>query len=212
MHRLIKWLILITVLLVFRLSASGGDRVRPPHAAGQFYPDDSRVLSTMLGGFLNKAKADGPDGLITGLWVPHAGYVFSGQIAANGYRLLKGSAVDLAVILGPSHYVRLRGASIGDYTAYRTPLGDAIVDTAVAQILWDNRLFRCEPEAHIYEHSLEVQIPFLQTVLPQVKILPVLIGEISYSDCKRIADALVKAVGQKRVVFIASSDMSRFEY
>ncbi len=184
-------------------------RVRMPARADQFYPSDPLELKSIITRFLENAQVKTIPGEITGIWVPHAGYPFSGQIAANAYRLLQGKQADVAVIIGPSHYAHLRGASIGDFDAFRTPLGDAAVDTAAARLLWKSGI-SCLPSADQYEHSVEVQVPFVQTVLPGVPIIPVLVGQLSFGEAKKIASALVHALRGKKAVFIASSDMSHF--
>jgi len=210
MNRL-KWFVTaIVCVLVTAGAAQTGHRVRQPTRAGLFYPGAEAELRQMISSFLSRAEVSRPEGEIAGLWAPHAGYVFSGQIAANGYSLLRGADYDLVVVLGPSHYVGLRGASVGDFTAYRTPLGDVRVDTGIVRQLWKLPLFDCVPDAHVYEHCLEVQIPFIQTVLPEVPILPVLVGQLSYGETRKIADAVLKAVKGRKVLFIASSDMSHY--
>ena len=186
-------------------------RVRHAARSGQFYPGDKQALSSMIGDFLEKAEKVVVNGEIVGLWVPHAGYMFSGQVAANAYCTVHGSNYDVVIVIGPSHYEPIRGASIGDWDIYRTPMGDVKVDTELAQKIRDtSSLVNSVPSAHKYEHSVEVQIPFIQTVLPGVPIVPMVIGQLSMKDSKKIAQALVKAVQGKKVLFIASSDMSHF--
>jgi len=190
---------------------TGENSVRLPARAGQFYPGSKDELQKMINSFLKQAKKVDVNGDIVGIWAPHAGYVFCGQVAAAAYRLVQGHKFDAVIIIGPSHYVYFKGASIGDWSAYRTPLGDAVVDTQLVQKIRSlTPLVSCIPKAHQYEHSVEVQIPFIQTVLPGVPIVPVVIGQLSYKDSKKLADAIVKAVGSKKVLLVASSDMSHY--
>jgi AmmeMemoRadiSam system protein B/AmmeMemoRadiSam system protein A len=205
------------VSLVFSLSicyAQGGfeEKVRPPARAGQFYPGSREAVTQMIEDLLRNAEPDDVEGEIVGLWTPHAGYEFSGQVAANGYRLVQNRQYDVVVIIGPSHYMRLMGGSIGDWNAYRTPLGTVVVDTQIVrEIRSSTSLVSCVPEAHRYEHSVEVQVPFVQSVLPGVPIVPMVIaGDLSYGDSEKIAEAIVEAVGDKKVLLVASSDMSHF--
>lgn len=208
---------ILGVNLIFSLSicyAQGGfeEKVRPPARAGQFYPGSREAITQMIEDLLRNAETDDVEGEIVGLWTPHAGYEFSGQVAANGYRLVQNRQYDVVVIIGPSHYIHLRGGSIGDWNAYRTPLGTVAVDTQIVrEIRSSTSLVSCVPDAHRYEHSVEVQVPFVQSVLPGVPIVPMVIaGDLSYGDSEKIAEAIVEAVGDKKVLLVASSDMSHF--
>ena len=187
-------------------------KIRKAARAGQFYPGSYQRLSQTIEAFLNKAENIDIAGEIVGLMVPHAGYEFSGQIAANAYRLLQGRTYDVVIIIGPSHYVGLEGASVGDWDVYETPLGEATIDKEFAgEIRNSSSLISSVPEAHRFEHSVEVQIPFLQTVLPKVPIVPMVIrGELSYKDSEKIAKAIAGAVQWRKVLLVASTDMSHF--
>ena len=201
------------ILLLFVLiQGSFAQRVRPPAQAGQFYPGSRSQLTEMIRGFLNNAEKTQIHGEITGLWVPHAGYVFSGQIAANGYKLVQGNDYESVIILGPSHYTGLSFASIGSWSFYRTPLGNAPVDTQLVKKLRSgNVLITDLPEAHRYEHSVEVQIPFIQTVLPGIPIVPMVVrGDLPYDQCQTLASILIKAMEGRKILLIASSDMSHY--
>ncbi|MFC1502232.1 AmmeMemoRadiSam system protein B, partial [bacterium] len=194
------------------IHGSFAQRVRPAVQAGNFYPGSRSVLSAMIREFLKNAEETQIMGDITGLWVPHAGYVFSGQIAANGYKMVQGSDYESVIILGPSHYTRLDFASIGSWSFYRTPLGEAQIDTQlVKKIRSNNVLITNMPEAHRYEHSVEVQVPFIQTVLPGVPIVPIVVrNDLSYEKCKTLASILTRAIEGRKVLLIGSSDMSHF--
>jgi len=186
-------------------------KVRPPAQAGQFYPGSKQALAQTIERFLKNAKKIDVDGEIVGLWAPHAGYEFSGQVAANGYRLIQGRKYEAVIVIGPSHYIPLEGGSIGDWNAYSTPLGEAAVDTQLVQKIKSlTRLVSCVPSAHRYEHSVEVQIPFIQTLLPGVPVVPMVVGNLSYGACEEIARAIVRAVQGRKVLLVASSDMSHF--
>lgn len=200
------------LFILFSLQGISADKVRNPARAGQFYPGTSRELTGMIEGFLRQAGRVDVLGDVLAIWTPHAGYEFSGQIAANAYRLIQGNTYDAVIIIGPSHYVRLQGASIGDWSAYRTPLGLVSVDTAlVDEIRAGSDLVECIPSAHRHEHSIEVQIPFIQTVLPGVPIVPMVIrGDLPYGDAKKLAQSIVRTIRGRRVLLLASSDMSHF--
>jgi len=203
---------IIFIVILFFQYAPAQIKIRPPARAGQFYPGSAEELRRTIGNYLNNAEKVAISGEISGLWVPHAGYQFSGQVAANGYKCIKDSKFDLIILIGPSHYYRLSGASVGDWAAYKTPLGLARIDTLNADKLrTDCSLIHCINAAHNNEHSLEVQIPFLQIVQPGIPIIPILVGfNNSYNDCKKIAEAVVNICENKKVLIIASSDMSHF--
>ena len=186
-------------------------RIRQSAVAGSFYPESKTELTEMIHRLLENAKNINLNGNIVGIWVPHAGYEFSGQIAANAYRSIQGQSFDAVIVIGPSHYVRLNGASVGNWDAYRTPLGDAVVDTQMVRaIQTSSSHISSIPAVYQYEHSVEVQIPFIQTVLPGVPIVPIVVSEFSNNDAKDIARAIVQAAKGKKVLLVASSDMSHF--
>ena len=212
-----KWIFCGTLLTVFICSGiinncRTQNSVRPPAVAGQFYPGNANELRAQIDEFLNNAMHVDVDENILGIWVPHAGYVFSGQVAANAYAAIRDRSYDLIVLIGASHHLSINGASIGTWSAYRTPLGSAAVDVDLANQLKEaSRLINCVPAAHQYEHSLEVQIPFLQVVQPNVPILPVILDPaLSLKNAEQIAKTIVKHVQGKKVLFVASSDMSHY--
>ena len=188
------------------------DDIRSPAVAGQFYPASRAELIIQIQGFVNKSKPMTVNGDIVGIWVPHAGYIFSGQVAGNAYACVQDKKYDLIVLIGASHHIRLKGGSIGNWSHYKTPLGLASIDVTLAsQIRKDSDLVECVPVAHTYEHSLEVQIPFLQVVQPGVPVLPLIIdADLSFREAQSVARTLVERVKDKQVLFVASSDMSHY--
>jgi AmmeMemoRadiSam system protein B len=142
---------------------------------------------------------------------PHAGYMFSGQVAAYGYREIKAKPYDTVVILGPSHHVYLRGASVGNFDGYATPLGRVPVNRELVDALLDSgKFFSFSEEAHAREHSIETQLPFLQRVLRNFDILPILMGTSSMKEIKGISKALASFIQGRNVLLVASSDMSHY--
>ena len=188
------------------------ENIRPAARAGQFYPDSRVELESTIQVFLDDAESIPIPGIVAGLWVPHAGYVFSGQIAGNAYRLVQGMEYETVVIIGPSHYARLDGAAVGEWSGYRTPLGIVKVDTQlVKEFVYATPLISHIAGADRYEHSVEVQVPFIQKVLPGVPIVPMVIdASLGYSDVKKIAKALAAVAKSRNILFVASSDMSHF--
>ena len=192
-------------------SGRGDSEVRKPRVAGSFYPSSPSSLKTMVDGFLANAEKQVINGKLIALVVPHAGYVFSGQVAANAYRQIEGMHFDSIVLVGVSHGVGFRGASVYRSGKYETPLGSVEIDRDLAEELMSrSKFFTFQPVAHNEEHSLEVQLPFLQQVLPDSKIVPILTRDWSEAVSSAISSALAETIDGKNVLMIASSDMSHY--
>jgi MEMO1 family protein len=210
---MIRGLIVVLMLVIQGVCAAAQPAVKQPNVAGAFYPGDAVELSAMVDGFLKKAcesgKSDTVNGSIFGLISPHAGYPFSGQTAAYGYRLLQGRSFKTVVVIGPQHSINFNGASVYLQGAFKTPLGDIEIDQQFAQKLINkdpNVIF--EPSVFEREHSIEVQLPFLQKVLKGFRIVPIMMGNCDLALCGRLAAMLKTAIGDRKDVFvIASSDM-----
>ncbi|GAB4283985.1 MAG: AmmeMemoRadiSam system protein B [Marinilabiliales bacterium] len=184
---------------------------RKPAVAGQFYPGEKEKLINDLKNYFAQAKSNVSKNVIA-LIVPHAGYVFSGSVAASGYNQLDTSKkYDRVFIIASSHHKLFKGASIYYLGNYETPLGEAKVDMDIAEkIKNENEIFTFDPDAHYYEHSVEVQVPFLQYLFgDKLKIVPIVIGTQSVEDCKKIADAL-KPYFTENNLFVISSDFSHY--
>lgn len=181
---------------------------RDPVVAGQFYPADPTELAKDVQSRLQNAPAKMVDGHVLGLVVPHAGYQYSADIAAAGYKQVEGQQYDVIIILAPSHRDRFRGATIYPGSAYNTPLGSVPIDKKIAQELVNQSdQITFSEVGHRAEHSLEVQLPFVQTLLPNTPIVPMVIGFIDWSGCQSIAKALAKSLKQKNPLIIASTDL-----
>lgn len=183
--------------------------IKQPNVAGAFYPDNSRELSFMIDSFLDAANPASQQEDIFALISPHAGYEFSGSIAAYGYKLIKGKPYKTVIVIGPSHYYGFRGVSVYPQGIFRTPLGDLEIDSEFTQkLLYKDADIFFEPRAFEKEHSIEVQLPFLQKVLSDFKIVPVVTGDCSFSTCQKLAALLRQAIGDRLdVLVIASTDM-----
>ncbi|MEA3329024.1 MAG: AmmeMemoRadiSam system protein B [Candidatus Omnitrophota bacterium] len=188
-----------------------GGTVRRPVVSGRFYPSDARALRIMIENFLEKAAPSKLEGELIGLVVPHAGYRYSGEIAAWGYKLLEEKEFETVVILGPSHYLHYQGSSVYNIGDYRTPLGVVKVNKGLSdKIIAENKQITYYAPLHQKEHSVEVEVPFLQVVLNNFSIIPVVIGDKKMAICRGLADALTKVLKGKKILFIASSDMSHY--
>lgn len=185
-------------------SDEASQTVRPPAVAGRFYPNDPEELRKTVRALLKNASGFGIQGTIQGMVSPHAGYIYSGVVAAAGYRQIAPSTRTV-IIIGPSHRFPLKGPSIPSVTAYQTPLGDV----QLAQLAFKLRklpIFESVPEAHKMEHSLEVQIPFLQVILKDFEIVPILINS---GDPKALASALAPHIDNDTLI-VASTDLSHY--
>jgi AmmeMemoRadiSam system protein B len=183
--------------------------VRQPAVAGQFYPGRESALRREVVDYLNSVSPKKIDGRILGLISPHAGYTYSGRAAAYGYSLLKGKGFKRAVILAPSHRAAFRGAALSDADSFKTPLGLVPLDKKACSELLSHELYANLPRAHEYEHSLEVQLPFLQEVLGDFTLVPIVIGQLRDGDAATIASPLKKLLGEKTII-IASSDFTHY--
>ena len=185
-------------------------QIRKPAVAGMFYPASPDRLKEEISNYLRKVASVKTEGEIVAIISPHAGYEFSGGVAAYGFKAIEGKDFSTVIIIGPSHYVYFKGSSIYPEGYYRTPLGDVEIDKELAKKLINGSNIRFYPPAHQREHSVEVQIPFLQTVLKDFKIVPIVMGNCSYQDCLDLGKAIAENVKDKRILIIASTDLSHF--
>ena len=183
-----------------------------PNVAGSWYPGDPDALGRLLDRLLRDTGAEPHSrGRIVGLVQPHAGYAYSGAVAASGFRGLQGMRPGRVLLLGPSHHHAIAGAAVPSATTYRTPLGDVGLDAAAATALGRHPAFVLGDGPFLREHSLEMEIPFLQRVLEgSWTLLPVLLGSrIGERDAAAIAEALRPWLGETDLV-VASSDFTHY--
>ncbi|HPR83446.1 MAG TPA: AmmeMemoRadiSam system protein B [Pontiellaceae bacterium] len=171
--------------------------IREPAVAGMFYPADSGELRRMIEGFLAAAE---PGAHPKAIIAPHAGYIYSGPIAASVYRRINPDGISRVVLIGPSHRVALRGLAASSAPAWRTPLGEVSVARP--------NFIQISDAAHAQEHSLEVQVPFLQVVLGDFTLLPLVAGDASAEE---VAEVLEKCWGGPETLIVVSSDLSHYE-
>lgn len=199
----------------FGITAASGQehpQNRKPYVAGRFYPGNANELKATLKQ-LFAAAAQGKSSIRPlAIIVPHAGYVFSGEVAASAYRQINPEQkFERIFIIGSSHTTSFTGASIYCKGDYETPLGTVKVDTELAQeLIDDNKLIRFHPEAHRTEHSIEVQLPFLQYYLKtDFRIVPIIIGSPNVETAKNLASVLKPYLNEKNL-FVISSDFSHY--
>ena len=184
---------------------------RKPAAAGRFYSDDPKELRSMIASFLSEAIPR-EENQLAAIISPHAGYVFSGQVAANAFNQVDPNrSFDNVFVIASSHQVAFPGASIYNQGDYVTPLGTVPVNIQLAnKLMEENPLFMFHPEADKYEHSLEVQVPFLQVLLKKpFQLVPIVLGTQSAEACGKIAEAL-KPWFNDRNLFVISSDFAHY--
>jgi hypothetical protein len=184
--------------------------VREPVAAGRFYPADEGALRKEVNSYLDKIPEKNLPGKPVALISPNAGYKYTGIVAAHGYSKIKSHNYKRVIILAPSHYGRFKGVSISLVSHYRTPLGLVALDSEVCnKLLAQPPLFGTEPQADKREYSIENQLPFLQTVLKDFKIVPLLFGTLSRENVQKVADA-IKPFITNDTLLIASSDFTKY--
>jgi AmmeMemoRadiSam system protein B/AmmeMemoRadiSam system protein A len=188
-------------------------KIRKPAVAGAFYPGDPLSLSKKIAGFFKNVKKEELAGEVVGLVAPHAGYDYSGQVAACGFKQLEGMQYDVVVVISPFHYDRFSGSSVYDGSAYETPLGIIEVDKELAlKITSLSEDVHLSDRGHAMigmrgEHSLEVELPFLQIVLGDFKLVPIVMGDQDFESCQALGQTLAKALKNKKALIVASSDL-----
>lgn len=182
--------------------------IRKPAVAGMWYPADPEELHKMMARFFENAKKPAIPGEIVGLVSPHAGFQYSGLIAAHSYKQVEGKHYDVVFVVAPSHHEYFRGASVFTGEGYETPLGLVPVDReTAAELLATDKIFHAGWEGHRQEHSLEAQLPFLQTALGSFKMVPIVMAERDWDTCRRVGEGIAKVARGKHVLLVASSDL-----
>lgn len=185
--------------------------------AGSFYPDNAEKIYQMIDTWFASLVHDpvllkiNKDNLF-GVIVPHAGYLYSGKTAAYSYYLLSKCHFDNAIIIAPSHYSGYFDFSVSTHSEYETPLGMLNVNTDIVNELFKHELFTFQEIAEKKEHSLEVQLPFLKYINPNIRIVPIIFGNQNFNNAKHLAETLKKILQNRKdkSMIIISSDLSHF--
>jgi len=217
-----------TILALFFIIAGGiipltifAQLIKQPNVAGQFYPADKEELALSVNKYLSEANPPEIRGKILGIIAPHAGYIYSGPVAAWSYKAVKGRKFDTVIILGPSHFYPFKGISVFKQGAFSVPLGRLDIDSDTASDILKLDFAGFEPKAFDREHSIEVELPFIIQALGKVnpvrkefsngvKIVPVVLGFIDYPQAEKLADVLIKISKKKKILVIASTDLSHY--
>ncbi|HEX9652732.1 MAG TPA: AmmeMemoRadiSam system protein B [bacterium] len=185
--------------------------IRPPAVANMFYPGNPKILAEEIENLLSRCEPAYLEGEIKALVCPHAGYTYSGAVAAASYNLLRGRDYSIVAIISPSHREYFPGVSVFTGKGYETPLGLAPVAMEYAEaLIAKNDRIRSSWAGHRKEHALEVQLPFLQKVLKDSKILPIVMGDQEYDTCQMLGEALADVLKDAPALIIASSDLSHY--
>jgi MEMO1 family protein len=181
--------------------------VRPPAVAGSFYPRGPKELWATVDALLSQAKPSHEAGLL-GIIAPHAGYMYSGPVAASAFAPVaaSGSVFERVLLIGPPHYVPVSGVAAPSSATFATPLGEVEVDRNAIAALIDAGLVTIGDRAHAAEHSLEVELPFLQVVLARFTLVPLLVGDAAPEQVA----AIVGAVLDERTLAVVSTDLSHY--
>ena len=180
---------------------------RKPAVAGRFYPSNSTELDVLVGEYLNSATSQSY--LAKAIISPHAGFMYSGAIAASAYKAIAGQAkkISRVILLGPSHHVAYTGLALPSDSRFTTPLGSIDIDTHSCHHLNEIPFVNVNDNAHLWEHSLEVQLPFLQKVLDDFSLVPLVVGQASKEE---IAEVLQYFWDDSHTLVVVSSDLSHY--
>jgi AmmeMemoRadiSam system protein B/AmmeMemoRadiSam system protein A len=215
-----RWIVILPILLSLipcavwgegKGKAMSGQHVRESVIAGSWYPGDPARLTKDIKGYLARVPEHKIGGELIALIAPHAGYMYSGQVAAHAYKLLEGKQYDIVVIIAPSHRAYFHGASVYPEGGYGTPLGIVPIAEEITEALMKkSALIDFITQAHSQEHSLEIQLPFLQVVLKDFRLVPIVMGQQDLPMCKELSAAITDIIKGKNALLIASTDLSHF--
>ena len=198
------------------LWSGAAEEIRNPAVAGSFYPADAKELAQLVDGLISKTDVSVPKGQLTALIVPHAGYPYSGSVAAQGYALLKGQKFHRVVVIAPSHYEGFSFSSVYDGDAYATPLGRVPIDKEFARSLASTgKRIQLSSRGHTpakdgAEHAVEVELPFLTRTLSGFQLVAVVMGDQSYEASRALGIALAKLIHGSDTLIVVSSDLSHY--
>ncbi|MFA5007830.1 MAG: AmmeMemoRadiSam system protein B [Candidatus Omnitrophota bacterium] len=190
---------------------SGIPYIKSPEFSGSFYPDSPEKLNKFIDATLKEAKIPAIDGEIIGILVPHAGYIYSGKIAAAAYKTIEGKQFDTVVIIASAHQHSIEGAAVYPDGIFEIPLEYIEVDRIAANDLASLNFSSFDKQYFQREHPIEVQLPFIAKTVKGAKILPIILGKMSLADLKALAEKIYEISQKKRVLLIASSDLSHFK-
>ena len=189
--------------------------IRPSPISGRWYPGDPKRLAESVDSYINAAQIDAVEGDVVGIIVPHAGHIYSGPVAGYAFRAIRGLQPELVVVISPMHQPYMQPFLTCGHKAYQTPLGRIGIDdeavTALSEALEASTGYKLSPVRNDQEHSLEIELPFLQRSLSgDFRLLPIMIREVSAQAVEALGKALAKIISGRSVLLVASSDLSHF--
>ena len=186
--------------------------IRPAAVAGSWYPGTAGALAGDVDRYVAAVDGESPRGRLDAVIAPHAGLMFSGPVGAYAYKAAAASGpYDAAILVGPSHFVPFDGVALYPAGAFDSPLGPAAIDEALArELVAASPIVQPMPAAHRREHSLEMQLPFIRRLLPDVPIVPLLMGYQTRETIAALADVLGSVAASRRVLLVASTDLSHY--
>ncbi|MFA6320845.1 MAG: AmmeMemoRadiSam system protein B [Candidatus Omnitrophota bacterium] len=204
--------IIFVIVSLFFTTTSFAMDIKKSDLAGTWYPENKAKLTALLESYLNAAEKEKIDGQLFALISPHAGYQFSGPVAAYGFKAAQSKNIKTVIVVGFSHRKYFNGISVYAKGVWRTPIGDVQIDDKLAdQLISQNQRLRFEPGLFEGENSVEMQIPFIQLALNGAKIIPVAFGTQDYKDAEILSDALAAILKDRRdVLVVASTDLSHY--
>ena len=212
-YRYEMWIILLILCLLNMMAPfSFSQNIKEPNVSGQFYSADPKKLSDHIDLLFKTASISPSEKTVEILISPHAGYVYSGPVAAYGFKAVSQKNFKTIVILAPSHFYGFEGISIWKQGGFKTPLGTIAVDEEFTNKLMSmNERFTFDPNAFEQEHSLEVQLPFLQKIYKDFKIVPIIMGQPDFKLCQDLATSLNRLIGDHQdILVLVSTDMSHY--
>jgi AmmeMemoRadiSam system protein B len=184
--------------------------IRKSAVAGSWYPGSPSALAGAVDAHLRRVERT-VEGDLVALVAPHAGLMYSGPVAAHAYHLLRDRPFDVAVIVGPSHFVGFDGVAAFASGGFETPLAVAPIDAeCIRGLMAASPVVHEQPSAHLREHSLEMQLPFLQRLAPSLPIVPLLVGYQTGATARALGEALAQVLAGRRALLVASSDLSHY--
>ena len=221
-HTIMIPIVYLITVSTFTANAAPPKNIREPAVNGMFYPGSADELKKVVDGFLKSAKLKEVDGRILAVMVPHAGYTYSGQVAAEAFAQLKGKSIDRKtkssvsevntyVIVGPSHRIAFDGISVYPEGNYKTPLGLVEIDSKLAREIIDmDKMIRYYSPAHVQEHAIEVELPFIQRINEKAKIVPMVVGSQSSEAVQVLENIFTHILSREDTVLVMSADLSHY--
>ena len=205
-------LVVLLMILVTATAAVRADETRIRRAVwdGQFYEQSPARLTAQVDGLIGSGTKLEAGRTPLVIIAPHAGYPYSGRVAGKAFATVAGADFETVIIVAPSHRADFEGCSVDEFGGFATPLGVVPIDTDVVEALKKEPGFDYVAEAHASEHAMEVQIPFVQRALPKAKIVPIIMGHQTRKTIQALAEALTRVSKSKKILVVASSDMSHF--